>query len=251
MSLTLYCNSYAGKKPLHSQYNQKTLMCGSHFLSEKIKKQCIENNYILDNTGINISSMNPILGDLTGLYWVWKNASDEFIGTNQYRRFYDEDQINYFLPLKENILYVSQFLKCEFNVWNQFISSHGSIGINILNEASRLKKIPITKEMSNSLFQSKLLSPCNMFFAHKKIFDSVCTILFEIIFELYQGTKYALNFIQDGIHGGRSNKDKRLLAFLAERVLNILYLHSNYFFGNIKVQPINYATLDQTTQRTM
>lgn len=248
MSLTLYCNTFSDKTPLHHQYNQKTLVCGSHFLKEDEKNICLTKGFLLDNTGNNISGMNPILGDLTGLYWVWKNTSDEFVGTNQYRRFYDERHINSFLPVDTKTLFVSQFLRCDFNVWSQYINSHGELGVKILSEASRLKKIPLTKKMVDSLYESKVLSPCNMFFAERRLFESVCKILFEIIFELYQGTKFALNFIQNGIHAGRNKNDKRLLAFLAERVLNILYLHSNHFFGNIKIQPINYATIDQTTQ---
>jgi hypothetical protein len=216
-------------------------MCGSHFLTDSIKQQCIDKGYILDNTGNNISKMNPIFGDLTGLYWVWKNTNDEFVGTNQYRRFYSESQINSFLPLDKNTLYVAHFLICQSNLWDQYISSHGPIGIKILSEASRMKKIPITKDMIDSMYQHKLVSPCNMFFGHRYIFDLVCKVFFEIIFELYQGTKYTLNLIQDGVHSGRSFNDKRLLAFLGERILNILYFYSSHFFGNIHIQPIKHG----------
>lgn len=245
MNLSLYCNSFNGKNPLQTQFNQKTLMCGSYYLPQEVQNKCIEQGYILDNSGKNISSMNKLLGDLTGLYWIWKNTDDEFVGTNQYRRFYDEAQIKECFPLNENTLFVSQFLVCQFNVWEQYITSHGDIGINILKEAARHKRISITKPMIDSLYTAKLISPCNMFFAHRNIFDSVCKVLFEIIFELYNGCKYTLNFIQDNLHSKRGLNEKRLLAFLSERILNILYLNSNYFFGNIKVQPINYATVDK------
>jgi hypothetical protein len=147
--------------------------------------------------------------------------------------------------LDKNTLFVADFLICQSNLWDQYISSHGSIGIKILSEASRMKKISITRDMIDSMYQHKLISPCNMFFAHRSIFDSVCKVFFEIIFELYQGTKYTLNLIQDGIHSGRSFNEKRLLAFLGERILNILYLYSSYFFGNINIQPIKYEQKNQ------
>lgn len=236
--ITFYCNSHKGKDPLHIQYNQKTLMCGSYFLSEEVKSNCLEKGHLLDNIGINVSSMNPILGDLTGLYWIWKNTNDEFVGSNQYRRFYNEAEITKCFSYQTDTIFVANYLSFYNNVWAQYISSHGEIGLNILKEASRLKKIPLTKDMINGLYSSKLLSPCNMFFGHRDLFNKVCKIFLEIIFELYNGTKYLLNFIQNDIHVGRFANEKRLLAFLGERILNILYNNAEYFFGKIKIQPV-------------
>lgn len=243
MNLTLYCNSFNGKEPLHRQYDQKTLMCGSYFLKDEVKTSCLEKGHILDNTGINISTLNPILGDLTGLYWVWKNTDHEFVGTNQYRRFYNQTQLDSFFPLTKNKLFVSNFLVCENSVWQHYVSCHGQIGLQILNEAVRLKTIPLTKSMIDVLNHTSLISPCNMFFGHRKIFDDICKILFEIIFELYQGTKYTLNFIQTNIHSGRNSNERRLLAFLAERILNVIYFNSKYFLGDTDIQPIEYRTI--------
>lgn len=240
-NLTLYCNSYKGKEPLHQQYNQKTLMCGSYFLDKNIKEECIQKKYLLDDTKINISTLNPVFGDLTGLFWIWKNSEEEFVGTNQYRRFYNETEVNKFFKYQTQTLFVSNFLTCYTNVWDHYINCHGEIGIKILQEASRLKKIPLTKEMIDTLYNSNIISSCNMFFAHKDLFNKVCEIYFEILLELYQGTKYLLNFIQDNLHAGRPSNDKRLLAFLGERILNIIYLHSDYFFGKIEIQPINFS----------
>ena len=47
--------------------------------------------YLKDNTGDNISSMNPYYCELTGMYWMWKNTSADIIGLVHYRRyFYDK-----------------------------------------------------------------------------------------------------------------------------------------------------------------
>lgn len=243
MNLTLYCNSFAGKNPLHTQCNQKTLMCGSYNLSDNIKKICAEKEYILDDTFQNISHLNYLLGDLTGLYWIWKNTNDEFVGTNQYRRFYDDKQLNSLFPLNKNTLYVSEFLTFSRSSWNQYIVSHGELGIKLLKKACQLKTIPLNEGMLNSLYHTNKLSTCNTFFAHKTLFDKTCELLFEIIFELYRGSKYLLDFTQFGLHTGRDPNDKRLLAFLAERILNIIYIHKNYFFGNVSIMPVKYYTL--------
>jgi hypothetical protein len=243
MNLTLYCNSFAGKAPLHSQCNQKTLMCGAYFLDETVKNQSIQQGYVLDDTAKNISHLNYLLGDLTGLYWIWKNTDDEFLGTNQYRRFYDDQQLTSLFPLDKNTLYVSEFLTFNQTSWNQYIVSHGDLGMKLLKKAIQLKSICLNESMFDSLYQTNRLSTCNTFFAHRKLFDKTCEILFEIIFELYRGSKYLLDFTQFGLHTGRNPNDRRLLAFLAERILNIIYINKNHFFSNINIIPVKYYTL--------
>ncbi|MDR1859928.1 MAG: DUF4422 domain-containing protein [Bacteroidales bacterium] len=45
--------------------------------------------FLCDNTGDNISAMNPHYCELTGIYWLWKNIDDcDIIGTCHYRRYY-------------------------------------------------------------------------------------------------------------------------------------------------------------------
>ena len=44
--------------------------------------------YICDDTGDNISLKNPVYCELTGVYWMWKNAPrNAFIGLCHYRRY--------------------------------------------------------------------------------------------------------------------------------------------------------------------
>jgi hypothetical protein len=43
--------------------------------------------YLSDNQGQNISAKNRYFGELTGLYWVWKNTTDERVGWCHYRRY--------------------------------------------------------------------------------------------------------------------------------------------------------------------
>ena len=43
--------------------------------------------YLCDNEGENISKGHPWYSDVTGLYWVWKNANAPIVGLFHYRRF--------------------------------------------------------------------------------------------------------------------------------------------------------------------
>ncbi len=43
---------------------------------------------VTDATGDNISQKNPYYCELTGLYWMWKNADAEYLGLVHYRRHF-------------------------------------------------------------------------------------------------------------------------------------------------------------------
>lgn len=243
MNLTLYSNSFQGLDARHTQALQHTLQCGSHWLSQDLKNQCLSKNHVLDDTGKNISHLNSLLGDLTGLYWIWKNTDHEFVGTNQYRRFFDDNQLKSLAPFDANTLYVSEFIPLNMNIWEHYRRCHGDIGIKLLSKAIQLKRTPIAREHVDLLYSKNRLSTCNTFFASKKVFDRTCELLFETVFELYHGTKYVLEFIQTGIHSGRPMTEKRLLAFLAERILNVFYYNREYYFGNTQIVAVDYYTI--------
>lgn len=233
--LTLYCNSIKGREPRHTQYDQKPLICGASNLTQQEKEIYTGKNYLFDDSGDNISHLNRYLGDLTGLYYIWKNTNHEFVGTNQYRRFWIESEIEN-VGIKENTLYVSNPFYFEESIATQFMDHHGQIGLNILMYASKAGKIDLSPDKVETLLDIKHLSACNMFFGHNKVFNKVCEVLFPIILELYEGTKYTLEFIQP-------ETQSRMLAFLSERILTLLYINKDYYFGNIDIQSINYRTI--------
>lgn len=48
----------------------------------------VDLGYTGDNTGDNISTLNPYYCELTGLYWAWKNLDCDYLGLVHYRRYF-------------------------------------------------------------------------------------------------------------------------------------------------------------------
>ena len=52
------------------------------------KKSTIDLGICSDDQGVNISGLNHLYCELTGLYWAWNNLDCDYIGLCHYRRYY-------------------------------------------------------------------------------------------------------------------------------------------------------------------
>ena len=66
----------------------KSLFVGSCGMGDRSGIDCF------DDDGLNISEKNKNYCELTGLYWMWKNTSDDIEGLCHYRRYFTKSWIS-------------------------------------------------------------------------------------------------------------------------------------------------------------
>ncbi len=155
--------------------------------------------------------MNPFFGELTGLYWLWKNYSDtENIGICHYRRYFTNDNkkimtMPEYETLLENYDVLFPMVEHELPYRDVFARAHN---INDLLEVGKAieklypKDVPAFEEMLNG----KRASYGNLCVTKKAIFNEYCEWLFTVFSEV-------------GEHVDLSGYDayhKRLYGFLSE-----------------------------------
>ncbi len=192
--------------------------------------------YARDNDGCNISEKNPNFCELTGLYWIWKNTSDEYKGLVHYRRYfgksnmsssagdiYTYDALLDKLSNNDIVLpYVEYFLQ----------DAHREILVSCCTEdifqnlrAVVLKLYPQYINAFDAFFRGNKCTLFNMMFCRAQLFDQYCEWLFAILFELEKQVDLTnLNDYQ-----------KRLFGFLSERLLNVWVLHNGLKVRNVPV----------------
>lgn len=225
IDISIYCLCYQFKENKDTQFIQKNLMCGAIDYDQKYKEYLNQNKFLFDDTEDNISNLNNYFGQLTGLYWVWKNTSDEIIGTNTYRIFWDNNLI--FLP---NKIY-TPVLNLTESLYSQYLISYLNRpiyinGLNLLYSITKKHQLYLTTTMLNKSYSQKLLYLFLMFICERKTFNKICEILFDIIFDLwYNYQEYLLEFTKI------INLD-RIFDILGERIVTIILLNINYFISN-------------------
>ena len=206
-----------------------------------------------DNSGDNISIKNQYYSELSGIYWVWKNTSQDITGCCHYRRFFTALPEPFFYKLKRllyfparlhrkriGLIYTSNTRLFETRILNQseiekLMKSYDAI----LPQARKLKytvethyqryhdindlyvlreiltdKYPEYLGAFQSVMISKRLYANNMFILKNEHFQEFMNWWFDVLFEFER--RIDLNKYSD--------YQRRILGFMAERSLNIWFM---------------------------
>ena len=194
-----------------------------------------------DESGDSISHLNPYFSELTGLYWIWKNADCETVGLVHYRRYFAAlidktvrvnnisvassrdllsllDSADIIVAKPRN--YYIESVKSHYN------HSHYKNDLDVLFAVIEEME-PDYLSSAYKFFKGRHLSLFNMFFAKKVLSDEYCAWLFPILFELQRRIPYQ-NY---------NAYQARVFGFLAERLFNI-WLDKNSDRIRIKMLPV-------------
>lgn len=178
--------------------------------------------YLRDDTGDNISNKNKNYCELTGLYWAWKNLDAEYIGLAHYRRHFTvrKGSDKKSLPITQSEL---EPLLNKYNVilprkryyyiettYNQYIHAHHQVDLDT-TEAILKERYTEYLDAYRNVMDKTNGHRFNMFIMKKKIFDSYCEWLFDVLFELENRLDIS----------SYSTNDARVFGFVGERLLDV------------------------------
>ncbi len=172
-----------------------------------------------DDIGDNISHENEYYGELTGLYWVWKNVKlkdSDIIGFCHYNKALDISEKKVQKWLSKNKEGIVTLLPTKIR--NHPVSNEVKVIITLLR-----KDKPMYYKAWNKLYDEKAAgryNACrggNMFITTGDVFHKYCTWLFDL-----------LENMRDSI-GDKPEVDRnmrRYCAFMGERLLSV-YIEAN------------------------
>ncbi len=147
--------------------------------------------YQRDDEGENISCLNPYFCELTGLYWAWKNLTEDYIGLIHYRRSFimregilEKKQIEPYLgeikvftPKKRR--YFIETLKSHYN------HTHNPGHLDVTKEIL-MEKYPEYKYAYEKTLQHTWGYMFNMMIMERHLLDDYCEWLFTILDEIFK-----------------------------------------------------------------
>ena len=145
--------------------------------------------YMGDNTGEHISDLNPYYGELSGLYWIWRNETEaDIVGVCHYRRFFvNEDGSfmragDYEAALADCDVMVSDMTMRGGTNRENFGKKHNALDMEAVGEA--IKKIyPEDYDAFCRVMDDEKCCYGNLMAARKETYDAYCEWLFNVLVE--------------------------------------------------------------------
>lgn len=194
----------------------------------------VPDGFMRDDTGDNISSLNRMYCELTGLYWAWKNIRADYLGLCHYRRYFASSKVrgiriplwkkarmNSFyrilgyeeasalLTYHDAVLPRPRHYYIETN-YSHYVNAHNAQDLDITREVI-CDLYPEYTEAFDARMHMKSGHRFNMFIMKHDLADRYCRWLFDILFELEKRLDMT----------GYTDRDRRVFGFVAERLLDV------------------------------
>lgn len=153
-----------------------------------------------DDTGDNISTLNPYFSELTAMYWLWKNNDSNYKGIVHYRRYFaspslrkklSSNRFNRILTreeLERLLITNNVILPTKRKYYIETIYSHydHTLHADQLDQTRNVltDMAPEYVHAWDALMKKRSAHIFNMMIMDKNDFNSYCAWLFPILFEL-------------------------------------------------------------------
>lgn len=197
---------------------------------------------LTEQAGENIAYLNPKINECTALYWIWKNANEDYVGLSHYRRFFYNNEIrsadNYLDKrhaleiLKEkgyDIILTKVSPMEDMTVYEQIYHSIDHEVCEKGHDAVRRgieRRQPEYLQAFDEVMSGHNAFLCNMFVARREILDRYCEWLFSFLIEAAEETDVK----------GCDGYSCRVIGFFAERMWTV-WLRKN----KLKVKELPYV----------
>ena len=176
-----------------------------------------------DNVGDNISDKNRFYCELTGIYWLWKNAPEsDYLGLVHYRRYFchkDDkkrltgDEIETLMEKFDAVLPRKRSYYIE-TCYSHYKHAHNIHDLDTAREVI-CELCPGYADDFDRVMKQRSIYIYNMFILKRDIFNRYCEWLFPILFEL-----------ENRIDISRyDDYNLRVFGFIAERLFNVWLGH--------------------------
>lgn len=178
---------------------------------------------LYDDIGNNISTKNANFCELTGLYWIWKNTSDEYAGLVHYRRYFSKSFNKKIISEKDLLFKLDQYdvivperVYLKQSLSEQFMNSFTETELHLIEDGIK-KCFPEYLPTYRNVMHGHMIYFCNMLVCKKELLDEYCDWLFTILFEIEKNVDMS-NY---------NPYQKRLFGFISERLLTLWIVHNN------------------------
>ena len=199
-----------------------------------------------DNSGENISTLNPYYCELTGLYWAWRNLDCDYLGLVHYRRYFTKitKRYNESINIDDVILNryeIEELLECSEvivpkrrkyyieTLYSHYDHTFDGTHLNLARTIIEMKSPEyllsfekVMKQRSGYMF--------NMFIMKKELADDYFTWLFPILDSMYESMDLS----------GLTDFEARLFGRVSEILLNV-WLDKN----DLKIKEVPFMYMDK------
>ncbi|USS88566.1 DUF4422 domain-containing protein [Fructilactobacillus hinvesii] len=181
-----------------------------------------QKGYQLDNTGTNISRLNPNYNELTAVYWAFKNLPDvDAVGLVHYRRLFSKThkrdlehvltsaEVAELLEKAPVVLPKKRHYVIE-TIYSHYVHSHHEQPlINLRNVIKQ--DYPDYLSSFDQVLNRRSAHMFNMFIMKKTAFDDYCEFIFPVLFKVQEQTDISNYSVQEA----------RVYGYLSELLMDV------------------------------